>query len=174
MSGITASGKFASGAVRATFTCSTTGETMCVATISPTGTAKKIMAPHPHNYMKTRSPIPKISQRRLKQRPIYERKVRAWWRVLEVMASLRGDPYPLCYWPGCRRPALRRPHHLLPRSVRPDLICDPLNFAGTCQEHHDHAHRHPAEAYAVGFMGRSTDSLAEVWVRLWKAQENKP
>jgi hypothetical protein len=118
--------------------------------------------------MKRQKPLRKISPRRRLVLAELNRVVKIWWDALVRNAA----PYvPVCDWPGCKRPAGKRPHHLIPRSVRPDLICEPLNFAGTCQKHHDYAHSHPAEAYKIGFMGRSTDKLSDLWERLLRAQK---
>lgn len=129
--------------------------------------------------MKPRKPLPRVSNRQRKLLVRYNRAVKAWWSgqlwSCERWPTVFGYK-PLCNWPGCNKPAGKRPHHIIPRSVRPDLICEPMNFAGTCQKHHDYAHSHPAEAYKIGFMGRSTDKLSDLWKRLLGAQNaaNQP
>lgn len=52
------------------------------------------------------------------------------WRAA-VLAACRGR----CQWPGCGGHAYDV-HHVIPRSVRPDLQLDPSNGRGLCGRHH--------------------------------------
>lgn len=62
--------------------------------------------------------------------------------------------------PHCMRCKLREstdPHHLVPRSVAPRLILEPLNIIGLCRPCHDWVRDNPKAAYEAGFLKRSTD-----------------
>lgn len=109
--------------------------------------------------MPNRRPIAKISKARKVRDKAYVSVKRIWWRQLWE-ASETLDP--VCSWPLCSWPAEKTPHHLIPRSVRPDLVCEPENFLALCGLHHSHIHNNPKEAYKMGFLGKSTDSLEEL------------
>lgn len=61
--------------------------------------------------------------------------------------------------PRCERCKLRRstdPHHVIPRSVAPQLVLEPGNLMALCRECHNWVKDNPAEAYRLGFLARST------------------
>lgn len=48
-------------------------------------------------------------------------------------------------------------HHIKPRSVSPELVCEPGNLLSTCDSCHNMIHQNPEVAYARGWLKRSTD-----------------
>jgi hypothetical protein len=107
---------------------------------------------------KPRKPIPRVSKRQAQVNAGYEKVKRIWWQEQVKKTTLQYPRCEVCAW----RRAEKTPHHVLPRSVRPDLIADANNFLRICTDCHDWVHRHPHKAREKGFMGRSTDSLEEL------------
>lgn len=48
-------------------------------------------------------------------------------------------------------------HHIKPRSVSPELVCEPGNLLSCCDSCHAEIHNNPTWARARGFLKRSTD-----------------
>ena len=70
--------------------------------------------------------------------------------------------------PRCQRCNIRQsqdPHHLIPRSVAPQLVLEPGNLMALCRLCHDWVKSNPREAYRTGFLFRSTE---------WNAVLKKP
>ena len=93
--------------------------------------------------MNPRKPIRKKSKAKAKQD-----------RVYNILAKAFLIANPKCA--VCGRPATEV-HHIRPRSVRPDLVCDPDNFLAVCKVSHQFIHDHPALSYIRGHLKRSTD-----------------
>jgi hypothetical protein len=59
----------------------------------------------------------------------------------------------------CRRcgcPATDR-HHMIPKSVRPDLVLEPRLWCPLCRRCHDWIKNFPAEAYGEGFLKHANE-----------------
>lgn len=67
-----------------------------------------------------------------------------------------------CQWPGgCNTGDTRLdPHHLAPRSRRPDLKYDPANGQTLCRTHHEWVGDHPIEAEQMGLINSETYEAA--------------
>lgn len=62
--------------------------------------------------------------------------------------------------PKCGRCGVRRstdPHHIIPRSVAPNLVLEPANLIALCRTCHNWVKDNPGLAYRAGFLARSTD-----------------
>ena len=107
--------------------------------------------------LKRTGPLRAVSAKRAKQRPSLAR-----WRAL-VLA--RGGYR--CAMPGCDvvGPDRLHAHHVIPRSVRPDLLLDPENGRPLCPQHHDWVEQHKDHANWLGLYGFSYDTPAELSAR---------
>lgn len=108
-----------------------------------------------------RRPIPRMSQARKQRDKELKRVASVLWRELWHQCETLDI---CCQWPGCTEPADPHPHHVIERALRPDLVCDPLNLVFLCwSEHHSKLKSTlRAEAFKMGFLGRSTDDLEEL------------
>jgi hypothetical protein len=93
------------------------------------------------------------------------RKVERWQAVAEAsVAALVAGGYRCAgiglVPGGCAGPL--DPHHLIPRSVRPDLAATVANIVPLCRQMHTYVTDHPAEAREWGLHGLSGDDLAEL------------
>ncbi len=104
--------------------------------------------------MKPRRPISPISSARRASNAVYRVLVAGWrmhpknWKCAK-----------------CGRPADKHPHHIIPRSVRPDLVCCVENFLALCFPCHRWIDSNRALAYAAGLLGKSWETLAEIAAR---------
>ncbi len=111
--------------------------------------------------MKPRKPISPVSKARRILLAQYERVKKRW----------RQQPNNFrCAFLGCKRDANKTPHHIIPRSVRPDLLCDTSNFLPVCRGHHDFIHRHPQESYNLGYLGHSWETSDDISARRTRLQ----
>ncbi len=106
--------------------------------------------------MKPRKPISPVSKARRILLAQYERVKKRWRQQPENFR---------CAFLGCKREADKSPHHCIPRSVRPDLLCEPANLIPICRGHHDWIGLHPQEAYNLGLLGHSWENLGDIAAR---------
>src|SRR5438445_13375198 len=102
--------------------------------------------------MKPPRPIPAISQ---------ARKVRDSVLRVIVMAWRTNPENRICAM-LCGRAAEKSPHHIIPRSVRPDLVCVSENFLGLCWSCHMWIDKNRELAYRVGLLGHSWEKLKDI------------
>lgn len=108
-------------------------------------------------------PLPKISKARKERDKVLRRVEKILWDALKHFSP---EGVPLCQWPGCTEPARPRAHHVIERSLRPDLVCHHLNLLFLCWfKHHSKIHNDPQikkQAYSMGYLGKSTDRLEDL------------
>lgn len=78
-----------------------------------------------------------------------------------------------CEFPGCGRGEPLEAHHVIPRSVRKDLVLDDANGRALCPTHHRWVTDNPAAAAEMGLHGYSWDEPCEVADRFdrWSPRE---
>lgn len=93
-----------------------------------------------------------FAKKRLKKISKRQAAIKNAFRVLAKQVLLEE---PKCQ--RCRTRESTDPHHLVPRSVGPKLILERSNIISLCRQCHDWVRDNPKEAYASGFLKRSTD-----------------
>ena len=94
-------------------------------------------------------------------------------RKYNVVAAEHKNDHPYCQICILLRRSPRpteHTHHIIPRSVRPDLLCDRKNMLSACSFCHDWVDRNREIAYLWGILGKSHDNLDELKHRREQAE----